>query len=214
MIVAVLNGMGTSTQGVAWGPVESLDFAIAALRQRVHHLLHDEAAPSLCAAGLHLDILAAAAPNDAALQESAASLRAALESALDALRTLLIENDPGLFRRGGLDGALAAFAGASLIVWDQRPIPPSWTPAQAELAFRIVRDCAFAARLASPPAPPAVRSTGPALHIVSSTSLVPWPSWLPGWRHLAAAAALSLDCPGHAAALELTLAPAPRSPHA
>jgi hypothetical protein len=213
MIRAVSSGMGTSTQGAAWGPVESLDFALAALRQRVHHLLHDEAAPSLCAAGLHLDILAAAAPDDAALQESASSLRTALESALDALRTLLIESDPRLFQRGGLDGALAAFAQAGLILWDQRPTPASWTPAQSELAFRIVRDCALASRLATPPAPPAVRSAGPALQL-SSALFLPWSSWLPAWRHLAASAALSLDSPGHAPGLDLTLAPARRPPHA
>lgn len=205
--------MGTTTQGVAWGPVDSLDFALVALRQRVHHVLHDEAAPSLCAAGLHLDVLAAAAPDDPALQESASNLRIALESALDALRTLLVENDPRLFQRGGLDGALAAFAKAGLIVWDHAPTPSAWTPAQAELAFRIVRDCALASRLATPPAPPAVRSVGPALQI-SSAHALPCSSWLPAWRHLAAGAALSLESPGLSPGLDLTLAPARRPPHA
>jgi hypothetical protein len=213
MIRAVSSGMGTSTQGAAWGPVESLDFALAALRQRVHHLLHDEAAPSLCAAGLHLDLLAAAAPNNPNLQESASSLRIALESALDALRLLLVENDPRLFQRGGLDGALAAFTHAGLIEWDHSSAPAAWTPAQSELAFRIVRDCALASSLATPPVPPAVRFIGPALQL-SSAQLLPWSSWLPGWRHLAAHADLSLDSPGHSPRLDLTLAPARRPAHA
>lgn len=190
------------------GPIDSLDHALAAVRRRVSSILHDDVGPSLCAAGLHLELLSRAATTEDS-REAAAGLRAALDQALERLRALMLENDARLFVRNGLDDALTALARALPLAWE----PPKGLPAPpaAEFYYRVARECAVLCAASDPPVRPVVRRTaaGMSIALPAATAGEMIAPWLPAWRFLAARAQVRLTVEAAVPGVELKLAPDP-----
>ncbi|MCL4796173.1 MAG: hypothetical protein KJZ84_16555 [Bryobacteraceae bacterium] len=201
--------MGNPAQSRSGGPAGSLDYAVASVRQRVSRVLHDDVGPSLCAAGLHLDLLASNGGAGEDWKESAEGLRAALDSALAAIRALLAENDVKLFARGGLDGGLTALARHELIDWEEPPTDCAWTIAQCELCFRVARDWATACSIERAAQRLRVRRSDAGMKLTVPGKDCSCQPWLEGWRHLAAAAGVEIICDDPNRAFELVLKPVP-----
>jgi hypothetical protein len=188
-------GIGIDAKSGAGAAAASLDFANRTYRLRIHRVLHEETGPSLCAAGLHLELLAVAATPDARA-ESAAALREALEAAHASIRALMVESDPALLSRGGLDAALTVLGRHLPVDWQEPGAPCPLTNAQEELCYRVAREWASACASAAPPASLTVRRSGAGLRLSSTHPCTPW---LPAWRYLAAQAGALLrsDDNGH-----------------
>lgn len=194
-------------------PIDSLDFALAALRLRVSSILHDEVGPSLCAAGLHLDALSQSSL-DADAREAAAGVREALNAALERVRALMVETDPRLLARCGLDRALNELARVLPLDW-QEPETELPEPPAAGLYYRLARDCAIVCASAGRSIRPTIRRTADQMRITvptgpgaTETLLDPW---LPAWRYYAGQAGFHLTRGQSAAGLEISLGPGARA---
>lgn len=165
-----------------------MDKAAATFRSHVHQILHDETGPSLCAAGLHLELLCGSEACPDGL-EALSALREALEAAHSSIRLLLVESDPRLIERSGLDGALAALARHfPLEIEAAEDVRPLAQP-QSELFYRVVRDWALACASAQPPTPLSVHRSGHEMRLTAPHSPAPW---LAAWRHLARCAGVTI----------------------
>ena len=197
---------GAIPGGVA-GPIDSLDYALAFVRRRVSAILHDHAGPALCAAGLHLELLAQAGTAEERAGH-AANLRAALEQSLETVRALMTENDPRLLERGGFDGAMTALARVLPLDWEEPAGGAAVPPGPARLCFRVARDCAAACAAAEAQARPAIRRDGATVRILVPGGAAPaLEPWLPGWRHWAAAEGLAIALAEQDGGLAITLSP-------
>jgi hypothetical protein len=194
-------------------PTDALDLALAALRLRVSSILHDEVGPSLCAAGLHLEALTQSALDENA-REAAAGLRAALDAALERVRALMVETDPRLLARSGLDRALTELARVLPLDW-QEPETDIPEPPAAELYYQLARDCAIACASAGSSIRPIIRRTAEQTRITVPTgpgaTITLLEQWLPAWMYSAGKAGVQLTRGQTAAGLELSLAPGPRA---
>ncbi len=201
--------MGNPPQNLSGGPVVSLDYALAAVRRRVSRVLHDDVGPSLCAAGLHLDLLTAGGAQGESLRESAEGLRAALDAALGAIHSLLAENDMQLFARGGLDGGLTVLARHGLIDWEEPPRECAWTVAQCEFCFRVVRDWATACSMTQPCQRLVVRRSAGQMRLAAPDGACSCLPWLDGWQLFSGEAGVEITCGDPGLGLELALTPVP-----
>lgn len=172
------TGIGSNCEPAA--AVDAMDQTAAAFRSHVHQILHNETGPSLCAAGLHLELLCASEDGDERL-EALSALREALEAAHSSIRSLLVESDPRLIERGGLDGALAALARHfPLEIEASEDVRPLAQP-QGELFYRVARDWASACASTQPPTRLSVHRSGHEMRLTAPHSPAPW---LAAWRHL------------------------------
>lgn len=197
-------GTGEHSSSLSAESLASFEATLDGVRRRVHRVLHDEAGPSLCAAGLQLDLLLST--TDAADRAEAASgLREALDAAMHALRALMVESDPNLLARSGLDGALTALARSLPLNWQEPSTPCPLDGPQAALCYRIAREWAAQCAAAHPPQTLRLRREGAELHLAAPPAPLPW---LPACRVLAAAAGIAIHCEETGPDLKLRLAPA------
>lgn len=114
-------------------------------RARVSRVLHDDAGPSLCSAGLVLGLLRGeAARLSPEGREWLEMLQTAMESALESVRLLNYQSNPALAQRCGLRVALEYLTAGGGITCDSSKGTPAWTLEQEETACRIVRDVLLA----------------------------------------------------------------------
>ncbi|HEY3440006.1 MAG TPA: histidine kinase [Paludibaculum sp.] len=114
-------------------------------RAKVSGVLHDDAGPCLCSAGLVLGLLRGEAERlSPEGREWLEMLQTALENALESIRLLNYQTNPALAGRCGLRAALEFLTGGSEVAFDSSNGTPAWTPAQDETACRIVRDIILA----------------------------------------------------------------------
>lgn len=114
-------------------------------RRRLSRLLHDEAGPALCSAGLTAELLrgtlAAITPRQ---EELFAKLAGALESAVESVRLLSQECAPGLASRRGLEDALRLLAKAHRAGIAFASAPRRLPDSKAEALCELVRDALLA----------------------------------------------------------------------
>lgn len=115
-------------------------------RRRLSRLLHDEAGPALCAAGLAAEMLRGTIPEPTReQQELLGRLERALDAAVETVRLLSQEASPDLAARRGVAGALETLArafGAGLRI---EGAPPDLPAEGAAALCELVRDALLAA---------------------------------------------------------------------
>jgi hypothetical protein len=112
--------------------------------RNVARVLHDDIGPSLCAAGLHLDLLSRAEPAPAQT-EPIEALRTALEHAVESVRRLSYEAAPDLALRHGLDRACRLLAGSRPWLEISGAASRVLPPASAQALYELLLDLLLAA---------------------------------------------------------------------
>lgn len=114
-------------------------------RRRLSRLLHDEAGPALCAAGLTAELLRSTLAAPTAQQEQLfEKLSQALEAAVKTVRLLSQEADPHLAQRRGLEGGLRLLAEALGAEWTAAASLAPVAASIAAAACELVRDTLLA----------------------------------------------------------------------
>lgn len=132
------NGKTPPQANLAWSGLDEIRLLD---RQRVSRRLHDDIGPSLCSAGLMVGLLRSNWPDlNQESRDLLDTVQEALESAVDSVRVLSYQSDPGIVARCGLRKAV------ELITTD-RPVDltiaqgtPVWSQEQAETLCRIIGD--------------------------------------------------------------------------
>ncbi|MGC8883440.1 MAG: histidine kinase [Bryobacteraceae bacterium] len=115
-------------------------------RRRLSRILHDEAGPSLCSAGLAAELLRGTISALSPEQEQLfARLQGALDSAMETVRLLSQEASPDLADRRGLAGALETLARAFHARLEIEAEPPRLAPVAAAALCECLRDALLAA---------------------------------------------------------------------
>ncbi|MGC4055396.1 MAG: histidine kinase [Paludibaculum sp.] len=110
-------------------------------RRRVSRRLHDDIGPSLCSAGLMVGLLRSNWPDlNQESRDLLDTVQEALESAVDSVRVLSYQSDPGIAGRCGLRKAVELITSDRPVDLTVAPGTPGWTPEQAETLCRIIGD--------------------------------------------------------------------------
>jgi hypothetical protein len=136
------NGKTPSPANLAWN---GLDEIRQHDRRRVSRVLHDDIGPSLCSAGLMVGLLRS---NWQDLNQESRDLldtvQEALESAVDSVRVLSYQSDPGIVERCGLRRAVELITADRPVDLTIAPGTPVWSLEQAETLCRIIGDALLA----------------------------------------------------------------------
>lgn len=132
------NGKTPPQTNLAWS---GLDEIRQQDRRRVSRRLHDDIGPSLCSAGLMVGLLRSNWPDlNQDSRDLLDTVQEALESAVDSVRVLSYQSDPGIVARCGLRKAMELITADRQVDMTIAPGAPIWSAEQAETLCRIIGD--------------------------------------------------------------------------
>ncbi len=137
-----VNGKPPSPVNLAWIGADEIRQQD---RRRVSRRLHDDLGPTLCSAGLMVGLLRSNWPDlNRESRELLDTIQEALESAVDSVRVLSYQSDPGIVARCGLRKAIEVIAQGRPVDFTFEPGTPVWSVEQAESLCRIIGDALLA----------------------------------------------------------------------
>ncbi|MGJ5817764.1 histidine kinase [Paludibaculum fermentans] len=137
-----LNGKPASTVDLAWNGSDEMR---QQERRRVSRRLHDDIGPSLCSAGLMIGLLRSNWPElNRESRELLDTIQEALEAAVDSVRVLSYQSDPGIVTRCGLRKSIELITQGRPVDFTFEQGTPAWSMEQAESLCRIIGDALLA----------------------------------------------------------------------